>query len=156
MASSSGHSGVQNEFLEGIKSELPVVLGVIPFGMIYGVLALSAGLPPLLAQAMSAIVFAGSTLSSIHIGSGEADVFIAPILKLPPKYAGIKCLGFIRLGKIQLNVIDGVVFGGHERNLSRKGRLGNRMDGQPALDLRLEDSPTDIDIITDHPRRTIG
>lgn len=44
----------------GIKAELPIALGVIPFGMIYGVLALSAGLPPLLAQAMSAIVFAGS------------------------------------------------------------------------------------------------
>lgn len=44
----------------GIKAELPIALGVIPFGMIYGVLALSAGLPPPLAQAMSAIVFAGS------------------------------------------------------------------------------------------------
>jgi 4-azaleucine resistance transporter AzlC len=48
------------EFLAGVKAELPIALGVIPFGMIYGVLALAAGLPPLLAQAMSAIVFAGS------------------------------------------------------------------------------------------------
>jgi 4-azaleucine resistance transporter AzlC len=50
----------RSEFLAGVKSELPITLGVVPFGMIYGVLALAAGLPPVLAQAMSAIVFAGS------------------------------------------------------------------------------------------------
>ncbi len=48
------------EFLAGMKAELPILIGVIPFGMIYGVLALSAGIPPLPAQAMSMIVFAGS------------------------------------------------------------------------------------------------
>jgi 4-azaleucine resistance transporter AzlC len=47
-------------FRAGIRAELPIALGVVPFGMIYGVLALSAGLSPALAQAMSAIVFAGS------------------------------------------------------------------------------------------------
>lgn len=35
-------------------------MGTTPFGMIYGVLALSAGIPPGAAQAMSSIVFAGS------------------------------------------------------------------------------------------------
>ena len=50
----------QYEFLSGVKAELPILIGVIPFGMIYGVLALDAGIPPSLAQAMSAIVFAGS------------------------------------------------------------------------------------------------
>ncbi len=50
----------KKEFLDGIKAELPIALGVIPFGMIYGVLARAAGIPPALAQAMSAIVFAGS------------------------------------------------------------------------------------------------
>lgn len=50
----------RREFYQGVKAELPIALGVIPFGMIYGVLALAAGLPPALAQAMSAIVFAGS------------------------------------------------------------------------------------------------
>lgn len=49
-----------SEVRAGIVAELPITLGVIPFGMIYGVLALGAGIPPLLAQAMSAIVFAGS------------------------------------------------------------------------------------------------
>lgn len=49
------------EFWSGVKAELPLLVGVVPFGMIYGVLALSAGIPPAAAQAMSAIVFAGSS-----------------------------------------------------------------------------------------------
>jgi 4-azaleucine resistance transporter AzlC len=48
------------EFLAGLRMELPILLGVIPFGMIYGVFALQAGLPVEAAQAMSAVVFAGS------------------------------------------------------------------------------------------------
>jgi 4-azaleucine resistance transporter AzlC len=47
-------------FWAGVRAELPIVVGVIPFGMIYGVLALAAGIPPLVAQAMSVVVFAGS------------------------------------------------------------------------------------------------
>jgi 4-azaleucine resistance transporter AzlC len=50
----------RTEFLNGLKAELPILLGVLPFGMIYGVLALQAGLPPIMALAMSSIVFAGS------------------------------------------------------------------------------------------------
>lgn len=49
------------EFWLGVREELPILLGVIPFGMIYGILALSAGLSPLDAQAMSSVVFAGSS-----------------------------------------------------------------------------------------------
>ncbi len=50
----------KKEFFHGIKDELPILVGVIPFGMIYGILALSAGLSKTEAQAMSVIVFAGS------------------------------------------------------------------------------------------------
>ncbi|MBI5069586.1 MAG: AzlC family ABC transporter permease [Deltaproteobacteria bacterium] len=50
----------RGEFLAGCRDELPILLGVAPFGMIYGILALSAGLPPPAAQAMSSVVFAGS------------------------------------------------------------------------------------------------
>ncbi len=49
------------EFMQGIQAELPILLGVAPFGMIYGVLATSAGLSVASAQAMSAVVFAGSS-----------------------------------------------------------------------------------------------
>lgn len=56
----------------GIKAELPITLGVIPFGMIYGVLAIAAGLLPSQAQAMSSIVFAGSAqfIAAELIGMG--------------------------------------------------------------------------------------
>ena len=50
----------RTEFLAGVRAELPILLGVAPFGMIYGALAIGAGLPRGAAQAMSAIVFAGS------------------------------------------------------------------------------------------------
>jgi len=49
------------QFWGGVRAELPLLIGVFPFGMIYGILALNAGLAQAPAQAMSAIVFAGSS-----------------------------------------------------------------------------------------------
>lgn len=48
------------EFAAGLKAEAPLLLGVLPFGLIYGALALQAGIPPAPALAMSSIVLAGS------------------------------------------------------------------------------------------------
>jgi 4-azaleucine resistance transporter AzlC len=63
----------RSEFFAGIKAELPILVGVIPFGMIYGVLALSAGIPVGATQAMSSIIFAGSsqilTTQLVHIAA---------------------------------------------------------------------------------------
>ena len=50
----------RSEFFTGIKDELPILIGTIPFGLIYGVSARSFGIPTALAQAMSVIIFAGS------------------------------------------------------------------------------------------------
>ncbi|HEY9074920.1 MAG TPA: AzlC family ABC transporter permease [Anaerolineaceae bacterium] len=47
-------------FLQGMKDAIPILVGVAPFGMIYGVLALQAGLSLAAAQGMSLVVFAGS------------------------------------------------------------------------------------------------
>jgi 4-azaleucine resistance transporter AzlC len=47
-------------FWAGARAEIPLLIGVFPFGMIYGALALDAGLPASAAQLMSSIVFAGS------------------------------------------------------------------------------------------------
>ena len=68
----------RSEFLAGVKAELPILLGVIPFGLIYGVLALSAGLPPDAALAMSSIVFAGSAqfIGSQLIGTATPGAVI--------------------------------------------------------------------------------
>ena len=48
-------------FWAGVRSEFPLLVGVFPFGMIYGALALNAGLSTSAAQLMSSIVFAGSS-----------------------------------------------------------------------------------------------
>jgi len=48
------------EFWTGVRDQLPILLGTMPFGMIYGVLAVEAGLEVAPAIAMSSIVFAGS------------------------------------------------------------------------------------------------
>ncbi|HVU70779.1 MAG TPA: AzlC family ABC transporter permease [Ktedonobacteraceae bacterium] len=50
----------RSAFFNGIKAELPILLGTIPFGLIYGVSARGFGIPTGLTQAMSVIVFAGS------------------------------------------------------------------------------------------------
>jgi 4-azaleucine resistance transporter AzlC len=54
------HPTPRREFLEGCRDELPLLLGVVPFGMIYGIFALDAGLGLFTSQAMSSVVFAGS------------------------------------------------------------------------------------------------
>jgi len=48
------------QFWAGVRAEIPLLIGVFPFGMIYGALALNAGLDKLASQMMSSIVFAGS------------------------------------------------------------------------------------------------
>ena len=47
-------------FWAGVRAEIPLLIGVFPFGLIYGALALNAGLSKLASQMMSSIVFAGS------------------------------------------------------------------------------------------------
>ena len=47
-------------FWAGVRAEIPLLIGVFPFGLIYGVLAISSGLSVPAAQMMSSIVFAGS------------------------------------------------------------------------------------------------
>lgn len=48
------------EFLAGCRDEAPLQLGVIPFGMLYGIGALAVGMPVWLAQLTSMLVFAGA------------------------------------------------------------------------------------------------
>ena len=50
----------RHEFSAGLTAVVPMLVGAIPFGLIYGVLAIQAGIPPSLALAISCIVFAGS------------------------------------------------------------------------------------------------
>ncbi len=58
---SAGRVRARTRFWAGVRAQLPILLGVTPFGMIYGITAVEAGMPPLTAIAMSMIVFAGSS-----------------------------------------------------------------------------------------------
>jgi 4-azaleucine resistance transporter AzlC len=50
----------RNEFMGGGKAALPLVLGAIPFAILFGTLAPTSGLSALATIAMSVLVFAGS------------------------------------------------------------------------------------------------
>ena len=75
-------SEAKNEFWNGVRAEFPLLIGVFPFGMIYGALALNAGLSTSASQLMSSIVFAGSsqfvTAQLVH-DAAPALVIIVPI-----------------------------------------------------------------------------
>lgn len=51
----------RSEFLDGVRAQLPLLLGVAPFGMAYGAYAIDSGLRADVTQAMSAVVFAGAS-----------------------------------------------------------------------------------------------
>ncbi len=65
-------SSPRSEFMSGARAELPILIGVIPWGLIYGVIAIGAGLSPAAAVAMSSVVFAGSAqlIGAELIGGG--------------------------------------------------------------------------------------
>ena len=47
-------------FFEGVRDMVPTLVGIIPFGMVCGIAAISAGASPFAAMAMSAIMFSGA------------------------------------------------------------------------------------------------
>jgi len=64
-----------SNFKNGIKDAVPIVIGYLPIGMAYGMLAVNKGLSPLQTTAMSIFVFAGSAqLVSIEMISAGAAV----------------------------------------------------------------------------------
>ena len=51
----------QKEFLLGVSAMMPLLLGVVPFGLVFGVLGISSGLSETETILMSSIVFAGAS-----------------------------------------------------------------------------------------------
>ncbi|MCX6071227.1 MAG: AzlC family ABC transporter permease, partial [Chloroflexi bacterium] len=73
----------RHEFLAGARDQLPLLLGVVPFGLIFGALTISAGIPAHDAQAFSVFIFAGSAqFVAIGLVAGQtpALLIIATIL----------------------------------------------------------------------------
>ena len=65
-------------FVAGFRAMVPLWLGVVPFALVYAVLARDAGLSVLETQSLSVLVFAGSAqLSAVgQFASGAAVVEI--------------------------------------------------------------------------------
>ena len=65
-------------FFQGVRLEAPILLGVIPFGLIFGALAVNVHLPKSLAQATSSIIFAGSAqfIAAQLLGVGASGLII--------------------------------------------------------------------------------
>lgn len=62
----------KTEFIAGLKETLPLMVGAMPFGIIFGALALTNGLSPGATLAMSTFVFAGSAqfIAATLVGGG--------------------------------------------------------------------------------------
>lgn len=71
-------SSRQAEFLAGARSVVPLILGAIPFGLIFGAFAGSVGLSPAATIGMSLFVFAGSSqfIGVTLYGQGAAAALI--------------------------------------------------------------------------------
>jgi 4-azaleucine resistance transporter AzlC len=57
----------RREFIKGMKDTIPLIVGAIPFGIIFGALGVTSGLSPMAVMGFSLIVFAGSAQ---FIGAG--------------------------------------------------------------------------------------
>lgn len=69
---------IRLELLKGARDELPILVGVLPFGLVFGALGIETGLSPAEVQGLSLFVFAGSSqLVAVQlIGLGAAPVVI--------------------------------------------------------------------------------
>lgn len=70
------------EFLNGVKDEIPILLGVIPFGLIFGAGAVASHLPVIAAQAMSSVIFAGSAQFIVAqlLGAGASGLVVLMVI----------------------------------------------------------------------------
>ena len=70
-------SSPKQQFWLGVRQILPIVSGVIPFGLIFGVVVADSGLPPLLAWSTSSLIFAGSAqFLAVPLFADGASFFI--------------------------------------------------------------------------------
>ena len=73
----------KSEFMSGVKAILPILLGVVPFGVTYGVLGLAAGLQVPATIGMSSIVFAGSAqIVAVQLFNAAAPALVILITTL--------------------------------------------------------------------------
>jgi len=73
----AGQSKSSAFFREGVAAIAPILIGIVPFGLIYGIAAVEAGIDPVPAIAMSSIVFAGAAqLAMVDLIGGDAALVV--------------------------------------------------------------------------------
>jgi len=78
------------EFWSGVRDLAPLLFGVAPYGVVYGVLALASGIPRGTAMAMSSVVFAGASqflLAQLFAGGALPLVMIAAVVLVNLRHA---------------------------------------------------------------------
>jgi len=66
-----------DDLFAGVRATLPLLLGLIPFGLVAGIAAVDAGLSPTQAVGLSAIVFAGAAqLAAIDLLGRDASLAV--------------------------------------------------------------------------------
>ncbi len=76
-------TGARRDVLSGARTTAPILLGVVPFGLVAGVTAVEAGLSPLQAVGMSVVVFAGaSQLAAIELLGRTAPATVVVVTAL--------------------------------------------------------------------------
>lgn len=72
------------QFLYGVRDSIPMIVGILPFGLIYGALASLAGLSLWQALGMSLLVYAGSAqfiaISLLSLGSGALVILLTTLV----------------------------------------------------------------------------
>jgi len=79
----------RGDAVDGVRAISPFLLGVVPFGLVYGVTAVDRGLDPTVVAAMSAVVFAGAAqLAAVELlaGGSPAVVVVTTILVVNLRY----------------------------------------------------------------------
>lgn len=80
----AGRRSVTGGFSAGVKKSLPVIIGMVPSAMAFGILAKTAGLSIWESLFMSTVVFAGASqfaaLNMLMIGVSMADILITTAL----------------------------------------------------------------------------
>lgn len=77
-------------FGDGVRAVAPILIGVVPFGLIAGIAAVEAGLGPVQAFALSPVVFAGaSQLAMVDLLARDAAavVIVATALVINARFA---------------------------------------------------------------------
>lgn len=70
-------------FAAGVRATLPVLLGIVPFGVITGVAMVASGIPPAVAMLMSIVVFAGASMvASAQLLASSAPVALIVLTTL--------------------------------------------------------------------------